>query len=95
MTTESRPLETLIKEFNFFSQVDRDIFGILGDRPATKGWLESLSQEEREIFQTHIAEIVDETAKALGFEDAVELTRSIGRKLASGIVMGLTTGIAS
>lgn len=101
MKSEPRSLETLIQEFNQATELDTfckvatgETYWIQVDGIRTRmtdAWLGELSLEERKIFEAHIAQVVDETAKTLGLENVKAQFRDAGQKMFKGMVLGITT----
>lgn len=96
-----RSLETLIEQFNRASEIDRFSQAFIGEilwaevdgvrTTMVNAWLNELPSEERAAFEAHIAEVTDGLAKALGYANSQTLYRDVGRKIFSGLEMGLTT----
>lgn len=96
-----RSLETLTEQYNRASELDRtsriatgETFWAEVDGVRTRMvdiWLKGLSQEEKLIFETYIAEVMDGAAQTLGFENSKAFFKDAGEKLFTGLKMGIAT----
>jgi hypothetical protein len=99
MREQPRPLETLIEQFNRASEIDHFSQFIIGetywaevDGIRTRMvdiWIGELSPEERTTFEAHVAQRLDDTARALGYESALEMAKAAGQRIFRGIEFGI------
>lgn len=95
----TRTLETLIEQFNRASEIDQVSRIVTGETYWTEVdgvptrmvdvWVKELSSEERATFEAHIAQRLDETARALGYESAQAMAKSAGERIFRGIEFGI------
>ena len=98
----TRNLETLIQQFNQAKELDRHFefegqpYWLEVDGVRTRmidAWFNELSSEEKAIFKAYITKISNEVTKALGYDDTRALFEDVGKKLLSGLKLGINNTI--